>query len=39
MIFHVVLEAVTRHWVMVVAATKEGMEGVGLSILYLEAYF
>ena len=38
-IFSVVVEAVIRHWVAVVAATEEGMEGLGLLIWDLAEYF
>ena len=38
-LFNVVVDAFIRHWVTVVDPTKEGMEGLGLSIQDLEAYF
>ena len=39
MLFNVVMESVIHHWVTVVALTKDGREGLGLSIRELEAYF
>ena len=33
------MDAVIRHWVVVVAATEEGMEELDLLIRYLETYF
>ena len=38
-LFNVVVDTVIHHWVMVVAPTEAGMEGLGLSIRYLESYF
>ena len=38
-IFNVFMDAVIFHWVMVVEATKEGMEGIYLSIQYMASYF
>ena len=37
-IFNMALDDVIRHWVTVVAPTKEGMEGLGLSIRDLVAH-
>ena len=37
-LFNLVVYAVIRHWVTVVAATKEGTEGLGNSIRDLAAY-
>ena len=37
-LFKMVMDSVIRHWVMVVAATMEGKEGLGLLIRNLEAY-
>ena len=38
-IFNVVVDTVIRHWVKVVAPTEEGIEGIGLLIRDLAAYF
>ena len=38
MILNVVVDAVIRHWVVVVAPTKDSMEVLGLSIQELTAY-
>ena len=38
-LFNMVVDAVTHHWVTVVAPIKTGMEGLGLSIRDLAAYF
>ena len=38
-VFNVVLDAVIRKWVMVVAMTEEGTEGIGEKIQDLEAFF
>ena len=33
------MESIIYHWVMLIAATEEGIEGLGLLILYLTEYF
>ena len=38
-LFNVVVDVVICHWVTVMAPTKDGMEGFGLSIQDLGAYF
>ena len=38
-LFKVVVVAVIRHWVKVVAETRKGVEGLDLFIRYLAAYF
>ena len=38
-LFNLVVDAVIRHWVTVVAATEAGTEGLGLLIWDLVAYF
>ena len=38
-IFNVVVDAVIRHWVMVVTPTEAGMGELGLMIIDLAAYF
>ena len=38
-LFNVVLDTIIRHWVTVVEATKEGMEGLDLSITDMVEYF
>ena len=38
-IFNVDLDSIIRHWLAVVAATKEGREGLDLSTQDSEAYF
>ena len=38
-LFNVVVEAIIIHWMTVVAPTKESMDGLGLSIRELAAYF
>ena len=37
MLFNLVMDAVICHWVMVVAATEEGTENIGILIWYLAA--
>ena len=38
-LFNVVVDAIIRHWVTVVAATEADTEGIGLSIQDLAVYF
>ena len=38
-LFNMAVDTVICHWVTVVALTEDGMEGLGLSILYSAAYF
>ena len=38
-LFNLVVDALIFHWVMVVAATEEGTEGIGMLIRDLTAYF
>ena len=39
MIFNVVMDAVIRHWVLVVVLSEEGTGGLGMNIMDLAAYF
>ena len=38
-ILNVVVDAIIRHWVMVMTPTEAGIGGLGLTIIYLADYF